>query len=35
MGYLKQLDVGSRDEGLRCLEPYEGKLSRTVPRRGI
>ncbi|WP_338406059.1 hypothetical protein [Wolbachia endosymbiont (group A) of Longitarsus flavicornis] len=27
--------AGSKEKDLRWLEPYEGKLSRTVPRGGF
>ncbi|WP_147269164.1 hypothetical protein, partial [Wolbachia endosymbiont of Cylisticus convexus] len=30
--YLKEAVAGSREKDLRWLEPYEGKLSSTVPR---
>ncbi len=32
--YSKNFEAGSREKNLRWLEPYEGKLSRTVLRGG-
>ena len=31
---LLKFDAGSQGKSLRWLEPYDGKLSRTVPRGG-
>ncbi|WP_162848918.1 hypothetical protein [Wolbachia endosymbiont of Laodelphax striatellus] len=33
--YLKENVAGSQEKDLRWLEPYEGKLSSTVPRGGF
>ena len=34
-GIIKSvITTGARQKGLKTLEPYEGKLSCTVPRRG-
>ena len=33
--YLKLSNAGSGARGLKWLEPYDAKVSRTVPRRGV